>query len=282
LPLASPDLFNGTAGRLRFQLLLYDQTGDEEYLRHALAAGEMLLAQAEEVAPDECCWPIPAGYGGLSGHAYLGYAHGAAGIADALLDLADVTGEACFLATAEAAARWLVRLAVPAGEQGQGLAWPTVAGGAPTTPFWCHGAAGIGGFLLRLAARVHRPDLLALAQRAAYSAARGARWAGPVQCHGLAGNIEFLLDCYQTTGEHMYLVEARTLAQLLIAWASEAEGALRWPAEAPHVFTPDYLVGYAGVAVCLLRLSDPEPRPSLLSRAGFRYRPAMPAGCGRP
>ena len=40
---------------------------------------------------ERCPWRIPAGYGGLSGKSYLGYAHGAAGIADVLLDLYDAT-----------------------------------------------------------------------------------------------------------------------------------------------------------------------------------------------
>jgi hypothetical protein len=34
------------------------------------------------------------------------------------------------------------------------------------------------------------------------------------------------------------------------------------------------MVGYAGVAVCLLRLADAGIRPTQLSRKGFRYRAA--------
>lgn len=48
-------------------------------------------------------------------------------------------------------------------------------------------------------------------------------------------------------------------------------------ADLGDVFTPDYMVGYAGVALCLLRLSDPERQPHQLSLRGFRHRLA-PAG----
>jgi hypothetical protein len=45
---------------------------------------------------------------------------------------------------------------------------------------------------------------------------------------------------------------------------------LTWPGDGPDVFAPDYMTGYAGVAVCLLRLADPERLPHQLSREGFR------------
>jgi hypothetical protein len=56
------------------------------------------------------------------------------------------------------------------------------------------------------------------------------------------------------------------------AFAQERDGFLVWPSELPSMVTPDYMVGYAGVAACLLRLAAPDSRPHGLSRAGFRYR----------
>ena len=118
LPYASPDLYNGTAGRLRFHLLLWDETDDPEHLGHAVEAGDVLLVAAEEAGPGEVRWRIPPGYDGLSGCANLGYAHGAAGIADVLLDLFEATRDERFLAPAQGAGRWLARLAVPLLEDG--------------------------------------------------------------------------------------------------------------------------------------------------------------------
>lgn len=275
LPFASPDLFNGTAGRLRFHLWLWDATGEHEHLNHAISAGRRLVAMAEDAGDGAVQWTIPPGYDGLSDKAYLGYAHGAAGIAGALLELYEVTGDEDIFAVARGAARWLARQAVPVLEDGSGLNWPAVEGQVPASPFWCHGAAGIGNFFLHAAQHDLVPEASELAQRAARAVARGARWVGPTQCHGLAGNIEFLLNIAQITGDRAYLTEAYALARLLEAFASEQNGMLRFPSESPQKFTPDYMVGYAGVAVCLLRLGDPLRMPQQLSRRGFQYQPEL-------
>lgn len=273
LPFVSPDLFNGTAGRLRFHLMLWDATGEREHLSHAISAGRQLVATAEDSGDAGVQWTIPPGYDGLSNKAYLGYAHGAAGIADALLDLYEVSGDEDAFAVARGAARWLSHQAVPVLDDGSGLNWAAVEGQVPASPFWCHGAAGIGGFFLHAAQHDLLPEAGELAQRAARTVARGARWVGPTQCHGLAGNIEFLLNIAQISGDHAYLTEAYALARLLEAFAGEQGGMLRFPSESPQKFTPDYMVGYAGVAVCLLRLGDPLCMPQQLSRRGFQYRP---------
>ncbi|HXT37144.1 MAG TPA: class IV lanthionine synthetase LanL [Chloroflexota bacterium] len=279
LPFASPDFYNGTAGRILFHLLLWDHTGDREHLAHARAAGDSLLSATIIAANGAVFWPFPEEYGGLCKGQYLGYAHGAAGIADSLLDLFEATGEECFAAPALQAARWLAQLATPAAGDEGCLAWPGLVGEAPTAPFWCHGAAGVGRLFLHAARLGLLPEAAPIVEGAARATARHARWANPTQCHGLSGNIEFLLDCYQTTGKEAWLTEARSLAKLLQAFAVERQGNLYYPSEQPTTFTPDYLVGFAGVAVCLLRLAEPESRPRQLSRAGFRittpiHRPA--------
>lgn len=51
---------------------------------------------------------------------------------------------------------------------------------------------------------------------------------------------------------------------------SGKDGLLVWPSDNPETFTPDYLTGYAGVAMCLLRLGDPERVLHQLSREGFQ------------
>lgn len=268
-PHGSPDLFHGTAGRLRFHLLLLDETGDDAALAAATAAGHVLLARAEPVADGGLHWRIPPGYGGLSGNAYVGYAHGAAGIADALLELHDVTGETCFRDAAAETARWLTRLAVP-WPDGRGAAWPVTEGGAPAAPFWCHGAAGVGRFLLAAAEAALVPRAEELAIAAAWAVAHGSRWAGPTQCHGLSGGIEYLLDVHRATGDRRWLDEARSLGRLLEAHLVETQGLLRTPPAAGTAFDADCVTGYGGAALCLLRLADPERRPHHLSRRGFR------------
>lgn len=272
MPFASPDMMNGAAGRLRVHLLLWDETGSPTHLDAAIAAGEHLLSVSESCGEGERRWVIPPGFLSLSGTAPFGYAHGAAGIADALLDLYEATGDGRYRLAARETGAWLARHAVPVLGDGSGLGWPLTEGGVPMPPYWCHGAVGIGRFFLHAAALDLLPEAATLWNGAARAAALGGRWFGPTQCHGLAGSIEFLLDAYQASGDPCVLDDAGTLARLLVAFPTEQDGLLRWPSDWPWVFGPDYLVGYAGVASALLRLADPDRRPFGLSRRGFRHR----------
>jgi hypothetical protein len=113
---------------------------------------------------------------------------------------------------------------------------------------------------------------LALAAAAATSAS--VRWSGATQCHGLAGAVEFLLDAASLWPER-FLADAHAIARILTAFAVPGESGLRWGSETGEVVTPDYLIGYAGVGACLLRLATPG-RPRQLSRAGLRYRAPSP------
>ncbi len=270
LPHTSPDLFNGTAGRLRFHLLLWDETHEQEQLQHALVCGEQLLATAIKSNKQEAFWQISEGDGDLNVSAQPGYAHGVAGIADALLDLYEATGDERFLPLIKGAALWLQQQAIPVMDNESGLSWPREVGGEPHPSYWCHGSTGIGRFFLHCARCNVVSDAGSIAARAAHTVIHTTRWASPTQCHGLAGNCEFLLDMYQTTGDSAYLSDAFLLGGLLETFVQEQHGYTVFSSDSPTTFTPDYMVGYAGIAMCLLRLSSPEHLPHQLSRAGFR------------
>jgi len=271
-PLDSPDLFNGAAGRLRFHLAVARVLERSEHLQIARDVGEQLLAAATPTEHGGLCWRIPAGFGSMSGTVMLGYAHGAAGIADALLDLFEVTDDVRLRDAARGAAEWLERSAIPALDDESGVDWPVDEANPQAGrlgPFWCHGAAGVARFLarattLRLTASVER-----LAARAALTASRGARWSAVCQCHGLLGNLESLIDVYQATSDPRLLREARSLADLVEARAMEVDDMLVWPFDSPTTHTPDLMVGFAGVAPCLLRVAEAEHRPHLLSLRGL-------------
>lgn len=273
LPHLSPDLFNGTAGRLRLHLLLWDETGDAVQLKAAIGAGDHLLRTAVAAEHDGLCWTFPEEVPKMAGHRFVGYAHGAAGIADALLDLHDATGDPRYLEAASRAGRWVAGQAIPSLDDGSGVDWPAVPGETFGDGTWCHGAAGIGRFLLHAAALDAVPGALDLAARAGRTVARGMRWTGPVLCHGLAGHIDLLLDLFAATGDRTFLLDAEEVAGVLDAFAVKRNGSLRWYADMPRTISPDYLVGYAGIAVTLLRLASPGEMPAQLSRAGFRRRP---------
>ncbi len=241
-------------------LWLADTLGDDEALAAAVAAGEHLLSAA-----------VPDGAGGLSWRllpevdrgTWLGYAHGAAGIADVLLDLAEVTGHDRYRDAAVAAARWILAQATRSFG-GDHLAFPAAHGADPWTPFWCHGSTGIGRFLL------HLDDLGLLEDRplltdTAVAAARLTRFTGPALCHGIASSIDHLLDLHAATGDPAHLTEAWSADALLDGFERrDDDGRLRSVADAGPRLTFDLMSGYAGVAAVWLRLADPT-RPSLLA-----------------
>jgi len=277
LPFGSPDLFHGTAGRLRFHLFLWDETGEREQLLAARACGEHLLSTSQTADNGQMGWTIPEGYGEMSGRTFLGYAHGTAGIADALLDLFEATGERRYLEEAYEVAHYLEIQAVVSPESArvqkvEKLHWPERSGGNMSSAFWCHGSTGIGRFFLHLAQCSGDSHALEIASGAVQAAAQDVKWAGPTQCHGLAGSIEFLLDMYMFTKQQSYKKEAFRLATLLQAFVTKQNGNTTISSDTPMTFTPDYMVGYAGIALCLLRLGSPEHIPHQLSCAGFRYR----------
>lgn len=262
-PHGGPDLYNGTAGRARFHLFVWDETHDDDHLRAAVAAGDHLLSSAERHGR-KARWTA-------GGEALTGYAHGAAGIADVLLDLYEASGEERFAALAASAAEWIDGQRTTALADDSGFTWREMEGGPRAAPTWCRGAAGIGRFYLH-AGRLEVVDgALDLALGAARTVARGGRVLDPSHCHGLSGNVEFLLDAAQAPGGAAFHNEAMMLGRLLDTWAFEMDGLLMWPSDTPGEPTPEYMTGYSGVAVCLLRLADPETRPHQLSRRGFRF-----------
>lgn len=276
LPHESPDFYNGSAGRLLFHLLLWDETQDEAQLAAALQSARALEDRAVR---DETGvrWTFPDGFADLSGDSRtLGYAHGVAGIADSLLDMAEASGDQRWR---DLAAQAVLSLEVEAIQlEGDGastshapaVGWPRVAGASLTRPAWCHGAVGIGRFLLR-ADEAGIPGAAYLARGAAASAlGTDAALAG--QCHGTAGVIEFLLDLHQAEGTPAYLEEARKLESAVGVYSFTEGDTLKWVGEIPGRGAFEYAVGSSGLVPCLLRLADPDRRPYLLSRKGFRWR----------
>ncbi|MCA3575576.1 MAG: hypothetical protein IOC86_16775, partial [Aestuariivirga sp.] len=267
----SPDMFNGMAGRLLANLLFSEATREEDFLASANDFATRLAETAVTTGTGECAWAIPEGYSGLAGKIHTGYSHGAAGIADALLDLHEMTGEERHAALALGTARWLVRIAEPCGLGGDGLEWPVTEGGQPMGPLWCHGAGGVARLFLSL----HRLGLmegaLDVARRAMVSVTGPGRALGPTRCHGLAGSIEILLDVERAAGDGVHLARARQLGALLPAFALPIGSTLAWCGDEPGQISASYMTGGAGIAVALQRLAAPE-RPHQLSRQGFRWR----------
>jgi len=245
-------------------------------LTHAVRCADQLMAGATALDVDELCWTTPSGYGGFSGMTEPSYAHGASGIADALLDLYEATRDSALLDAAMRAARWVERQAVTTLSDDSGLDWGHHAG---FSGLWCYGAGGVGRLFLRLARFADAEHALGVAERAGRTVALAGRHAGTSRCHGLSGSIEYLLDLYQATGKERWLTEAWHLESLLRSFSIETNGHTRWLSDdGDGRGNCAYMVGYAGVALTLLRLWDLRRFPHQLTLEGFRSDPP----CGFP
>jgi type 2 lantibiotic biosynthesis protein LanM len=260
------DILGGTAGALLGALALYRVVQDADLLASAVACGRHLLTCS--VGTDHGrAWPT------LNGRLLLGFSHGAAGIAYALLRLAEVTDAAEFKTAASEAIAYEQSAFLP--DRGN---WPDLRDfakylavtGRPDPPplmsSWCHGATGIGlgrlGGLTMLDSAAIRQDIqVAIQTTQNYLAHRQ----GSVDhlCCGTMGQIELLLCAAQQLGRPELLTEARAHASQVVQEAGHRGYALEIALPA-SVYVPGFFRGEAGIGYTLLRLRDPDTLPPIL------------------
>jgi hypothetical protein len=247
---ASPDIANGDAGILHFLARMYRE-GHDPTLRDALAARAHALIEGSAAEGGLRWWRSAPDVPTFGGEIPLGYAHGVAGIADALLDAGLVLDQTSLLDAVREAAAFLRSRAVD-GEDGM-LTWPNNAGEIPSMIAWCHGAAGIARFFLRLSAI--DASALDVAIGAAKTVAAVGDGLGATWCHGLGGAIETLLDVGAAAGESRLITAAHRLAKSYDVWRRDADDRTPlWVGDDPFIVTPDAFVGVAGVVATMLRL----------------------------
>ncbi|MFI8763563.1 class IV lanthionine synthetase LanL [Streptomyces sp. NPDC053792] len=250
------DITHGSAGSGLAALHLWQRTGDTRFAELAVEAADRLTAAARRDAAG-VGWPVPAEADSPEGgKRYLGFAHGAAGIGFFLLAAADLSRHPAHLAPAMEAGEQLLADAVRVGEAAQ---WPAQAGDVPTAPYWCHGAAGIGTFLVRLWQVTGDDRFGDLARRSTHAVTERASRAALGQCHGLAGNGDFLLDMADATGDPVYRTRAEELARLVLAERAHRHGQVVFPTEYGDVST-SWSDGSAGILAFLLRIRHDSPR----------------------
>ena len=270
----SPDLTHGIAGRGLFHVWLYEYTSDRDDLRASLACAEHLVATCRrtEAGP---LWPIPDDYGGLSGNAFFGVAHGSAGVGLFLAELMRVEPAHAVVSLAEDVAESL-----KSAERADGLDgtsdWPDSPGGPCRSGVWCHGSAGIALAFLRFARVLPAHDCLAVATRALRGALSRAHQIGPTLCHGVAGLIEVYLDLWERTGRQQDLTVARQLTLwLLKAFVADDEAGPMICAEKPDVLTGDFMVGCSGSAASVARALEPHRFGHFLRSPREAFRPVF-------
>jgi Lanthionine synthetase C-like protein/Protein kinase domain len=249
----NPDVCHGVAGAGLTQLRFWEITGEDDFLARAREAADAMIA-ATEHRRGLVVWPIPQDFvSGLAGLVHYGFAHGVAGAGAFLLAAGRVTGESAYLELAASAADTLVSVA----QMDRGAAyWPSGEDSNSPRTNWCSGSSGVGTFLLRMW-QEHGDDPLGELAAQAAVAVRRSRWhAGTAQCHGLAGDGEFLLDLAEAFDEERYRDWARELAVSIHVRHAMRDGRMVAPDETRTTVVADYNTGLSGVLAFLLRLRD--------------------------
>ena len=250
------DLAGGTAGTIVALLAPADQR------LHARAArlGDVLLAAARRT-PEGWCWPVA---GAPRDHGLTGLAHGAGGIAHALLELFAVTGDTRHRDAALHALAY----------EGD---WPDLRGvhrreprgsfRSPHPGTWEQGAAGGALVRLRAAAILGDDGLAAQARAALATTAAGAEQAlrdhaaDFTLARGLAGSADALL-----LGQVLHpggAALARRIGE--VGSGRHALSVDGWPCGAPGGGRPPSLLhGHAGIGLFYLRLHDAATPSALL------------------
>jgi type 2 lantibiotic biosynthesis protein LanM len=193
--------------------------------------------------------------------ALTGLAHGAAGIAWALWDLAGATGEERFREAARAGLEYERGLFSAA--EGN---WPDLRPNRADdfAVAWCHGAPGIG--LARLGILRHEDDPATRVEvRTAVETTRARGFASNhTLCHGGLGNLELLLEAGRAPGGRDGSEESRRIGSRLLD--SMRTGG--WRCATPlGVESPGLMTGLAGIGYQMLRLAGPDRVPSVLRLA---------------
>lgn len=259
------DIMGGAAGCIGSLLALHHRTRSLSTLAAARECGERLVT---------CAQPMPQGVGWWNPHIPItqpltGFSHGASGVSWALLELASVTGEERFRATALEGIAYERSLFSPQEGNWADLRDPAAigrgGGGQPSfMTTWCHGAPGIG--IGRLRSLRHLDDAVVRAEIEAALRTTLAHDFGHNHslCHGDLGNLELFLQAAEILNEPYWHVQANRIAAMVLD-DIEASG---WRCGVPlEVETPGLMTGLAGIGYGLLRLAEPTRIPAVLALA---------------
>ncbi len=258
------DVVGGAAGCIVSLATLYKLLPDAKIVDVLTQCGEHLLKTAQ---------PMQPGLGWLSKkmtsrQPLTGMSHGGAGIAWALFELANLTGENRFYEAAIEAIRYERSLYSPEAQNWFDLRENSIPSAGTSgeshkcTVAWCHGAPGIG--LARLLSLPYFEDqeVLAEIQTALHTTRAQGFGMSHCLCHGDLGNLELFLLAKDVIGDSNW---DEFIAHLVPAILDSFEDH-GWLCGNPlWVEEPGLMTGLAGIGYQLLRLAKPEMVPSVLA-----------------
>jgi lantibiotic modifying enzyme len=257
------DVFWGAAGAALGLLALYDHTGDPAVLERAVACGDHLLARrGTDPATGLRAWAT------IQPALFTGFAHGTSGIGHALLRLHQATDEARFYDAAIEGFAW--ERTVFREDVGDWPDTPDQPADRPLISAWCHGAPGM--MLSRLTALyvLREADEADLAEDLDRGLTRTSE--APVDeadhlCCGNLGRVDILLEAGRVLENESLVEQSRAMAEEVLQRVDERGWAVPRTAEDGHDrhASGGLWQGTTGIAYTLLRMTDPDRYPTLLT-----------------
>ncbi|MCX8174447.1 MAG: hypothetical protein N3F63_07595 [Thermoplasmata archaeon] len=233
-PSYQTDKFGGVGAVGEFFLLLWKTTGNATYLEYSKKAANWLVSKA-----------VPQ-YGGYKWNIeegstinFTGWAHGVAGVADFLRQLAVETGNSTYMEYAEGGARWLIAIAQHPAE-GQ-YAWVRIETDSTPSIYWCGGTTGIVQFFVLMYETTGNATYLEYAKGGANWLISKAVSVSPgnttftqyynIFCHGDPSTSYVMFMVYNATGNRTYLKYGMESANWTISTGIVVnERMMKWPA----------------------------------------------------
>ncbi len=254
------DILSGAAGYLCVLCGFHDVTGSSEAFRGIVACADHLLANAQS-APQGIAWnTMPS-----QSHAPLtGFSHGVSGIAYALLRAGEVTGDERFYEAAAGGIAYERAQFIPDHQNWRDLRKlsETPSDNIQCMTAWCHGAPGIGLSRFFAAPLLNDPEINREIDIAIETTVHNGFGGAHCLCHGDVGNLELLIEASGLPGYESWKAAAAQRS----GWLLNAARRHGWLCSTPKgIETPGLMLGLAGIGYGLLRLSDPDYVPSILT-----------------
>ncbi len=267
------DLLHGIAGTICAFVEIFERYQDKACIDFALQLGEHLqaLAQKREIGWSWNTLGIDSAFP-LQRDDLVGLAHGASGIASALLQLYACTHDVRWKEAAEQGFRYERHWYCPTNEN-----WLDLRDNQYFTPEqqsndmyhiqWCYGASGIGLARLRayeiLQEEIYKEEAEAALKTTIRDIEAFPRNQQPnyCQCHGQAGNADLLICAHKVLKDSTYQYIADKVGDQGISLYGH--NPLAWPLGIPKE-TPNLMLGTSGIGSFYLRLANPALIPSIL------------------
>jgi len=252
------DFYNGKAGVGFLFLTLFTVTDSKQYFDCAITIANTILTNAQYIY-DDIYWTDH-----LTQKHFLGFAHGIAGIGYFFTQLYKVANNEIYLSVIHKIAETLVRHSEQS-KKPMLINWPDEQDQNISNNFWCNGTAGIAQFFLEAYKITKNEAYETILFKSVNTVTRCSSFLNPTMCHGLSGNINFLINYYQFTHDQTIKMEIFRLSEVLKMAGKTINNYLLFHSESPFIITPDFWVGCSGTAYIFLRLSDIENHLDFLS-----------------